>query len=689
MVQKAPTGLADNDTVQVTEKSSLQPMVQKAQKGFADNDAVQVTEKPSIQPMVQKAQKGLSDNDAVQGTEKPSIATSEASLSADKIRLAAMSERPKTSPVYDEQSTELQTPPPRPSNSSSVEVRSSIDDRTYQVSTASLSPRIPVSNEEHQQKSAAIDTTKAGTAPVRSNYQRLMEPPIFEKTEDVSTSKNSDVKSSLATAVPSASGLRAEETTAPVISASITPKAKGDPQSLADRSTVPVPNQNRIFPNEGDRELMPRSLGSATLPTAKATPATSSALLTNADSDSESAESLTLMSEGGKPATAISQNRPRDSESSVKVLQNQARLVGRGDEVEADYLPREPSSASRLPPVSTTPPSAAPIVSSVADLLKPLTPKSETRVTPEKTSLSRTASLSSTVDIPLAARPSLISSLPAPVVLQDEGNRFGAASTFTPLPLPTSSVPVSLPAPTSVSQIPPPSDESITASALMEFGDEFTTNLWQERQFSRSLQRKEGAFSLRSNELGSQHTQTSTSTISPSTLSATSPTSSIATSSSSTNANAVNASPLSVLTASNPQISAQLAQRLVQLVQQGQEQASLRIDPPELGPLELKIRLAQDQLDVQFIAHDALVRERVQDSLPRLRDLLNQQGFNLADANVADSGGQSSAFQQSNGFARQQEAPKSSDSTGKTSVETPLPQGVKSSTNAGRLHRYV
>lgn len=75
--------------------------------------------------------------------------------------------------------------------------------------------------------------------------------------------------------------------------------------------------------------------------------------------------------------------------------------------------------------------------------------------------------------------------------------------------------------------------------------------------------------------------------------------------------------------------------------------AEIQIDPPELGALQVRIQIHQDQAQVQFISPHHQVREAIEGSLDRLRDLFQQQGMQLAHSQVADGGGRGSAQQES------------------------------------------
>ncbi|MFN3882834.1 MAG: flagellar hook-length control protein FliK [Nitrincola lacisaponensis] len=91
----------------------------------------------------------------------------------------------------------------------------------------------------------------------------------------------------------------------------------------------------------------------------------------------------------------------------------------------------------------------------------------------------------------------------------------------------------------------------------------------------------------------------------------------------------------------NPAWSRALGERAVMMAQQGPRIAEVRLDPPELGSLRIRVQIhGNDQVSLSFNAPNAAVREVLEQSLPRLREMFNEQGMNLADASVSDQSAQ-------------------------------------------------
>jgi flagellar hook-length control protein FliK len=71
------------------------------------------------------------------------------------------------------------------------------------------------------------------------------------------------------------------------------------------------------------------------------------------------------------------------------------------------------------------------------------------------------------------------------------------------------------------------------------------------------------------------------------------------------------------------------------IVHQGRQVADLQLNPPQLGPLEVRVVLGADQASISFTSPNAVVREAIQAALPRLSEILQEQGVMLSDVSVA------------------------------------------------------
>ena len=70
------------------------------------------------------------------------------------------------------------------------------------------------------------------------------------------------------------------------------------------------------------------------------------------------------------------------------------------------------------------------------------------------------------------------------------------------------------------------------------------------------------------------------------------------------------------------------------MVDRGEQVASLRLSPENLGPVEVRIAVREGETSVWFAAAHADTRAALEQSLPRLREMLGASGLSLADASV-------------------------------------------------------
>lgn len=86
----------------------------------------------------------------------------------------------------------------------------------------------------------------------------------------------------------------------------------------------------------------------------------------------------------------------------------------------------------------------------------------------------------------------------------------------------------------------------------------------------------------------------------------------------------------------SPQFTGQVAQRLAIMSSEQIQTARIQLDPPELGSLQVKIKVQHDQVSVAFASGHQVVRDALESQTPRLREMLEQQGVELKDVNVSD-----------------------------------------------------
>lgn len=82
----------------------------------------------------------------------------------------------------------------------------------------------------------------------------------------------------------------------------------------------------------------------------------------------------------------------------------------------------------------------------------------------------------------------------------------------------------------------------------------------------------------------------------------------------------------------------ELGQQVLLAVDSGLQSATLHLNPPQLGPLEVHLQLQGGQVNAQFASPHQAVREAVQGALPQLHDLFSGAGLSLGQASVSREG---------------------------------------------------
>ncbi|MFK8020146.1 MAG: flagellar hook-length control protein FliK [Pseudomonadales bacterium] len=88
--------------------------------------------------------------------------------------------------------------------------------------------------------------------------------------------------------------------------------------------------------------------------------------------------------------------------------------------------------------------------------------------------------------------------------------------------------------------------------------------------------------------------------------------------------------------ASNPASNTvpQLGQRIQWMMTNAAQVAEIRVDPPELGSLQIQVSSDEKQTSVSFLTQTSAARELIEASLPRLREHLESMGIELGDTSV-------------------------------------------------------
>lgn len=96
-----------------------------------------------------------------------------------------------------------------------------------------------------------------------------------------------------------------------------------------------------------------------------------------------------------------------------------------------------------------------------------------------------------------------------------------------------------------------------------------------------------------------------------------------------------------------------LSQRIVTMITDDVQQARIQLDPPELGSLQVRIHIQNDQATIHVQAQHTHVRDALESNAFRLRDALANDGIQLEDFDV--SSGEQQSQEQLYGQAEGQE----------------------------------
>ena len=77
-----------------------------------------------------------------------------------------------------------------------------------------------------------------------------------------------------------------------------------------------------------------------------------------------------------------------------------------------------------------------------------------------------------------------------------------------------------------------------------------------------------------------------------------------------------------------------LGQKVVWMVSSDVQSASLTLNPPDLGPLQVVLHVSDNQATANFTAAQPEVRHALESALPKLREMLGDAGIQLSQANV-------------------------------------------------------
>ena len=126
-------------------------------------------------------------------------------------------------------------------------------------------------------------------------------------------------------------------------------------------------------------------------------------------------------------------------------------------------------------------------------------------------------------------------------------------------------------------------------------------------------------------------------------------------------------------------------QQLITMVSNGIQQAEIRLDPPELGQMMVRIQVQGDTTQVQFQVSQHQTRELVEQAMPRLREMLAEQGMQLTDGQVSQGDGRNGQGDQGSGTGNGRTATE----TDEISAEEMLTRSNLSTSSASGIDYYA
>ena len=96
----------------------------------------------------------------------------------------------------------------------------------------------------------------------------------------------------------------------------------------------------------------------------------------------------------------------------------------------------------------------------------------------------------------------------------------------------------------------------------------------------------------------------------------------------------------------------QVGQKIVWMVAGKEQSASLTLNPPDMGPMQVVLSVTNDHATVTFSSATPEVRQALEDAMPKLREMMSESGIALGNASVNDGAAQQQQQAQDQGNGR-------------------------------------
>lgn len=90
-----------------------------------------------------------------------------------------------------------------------------------------------------------------------------------------------------------------------------------------------------------------------------------------------------------------------------------------------------------------------------------------------------------------------------------------------------------------------------------------------------------------------------------------------------------------VISINRPDFSNAVKEKVMVMVNQKIRQLDIRLDPPELGSMQIKVNMQNEQAVVSFMVQNQSAKEAVEQQLSRFKEMMSESGVDVGEANVS------------------------------------------------------
>jgi len=138
-------------------------------------------------------------------------------------------------------------------------------------------------------------------------------------------------------------------------------------------------------------------------------------------------------------------------------------------------------------------------------------------------------------------------------------------------------------------------------------------------------------------------------------------------------------------TLGKPEWNQSMSKQISWMASQNIRSAEIKLTPSNLGTIEVRVDMNDDKLNVVFSSRDIGVRDSMEQAMPKLREMMEEQGLELGDTDVSEQTffeQQDEHFSQQESFARNVEYENRAPVVDSVNVEESIMQTVNTSMTA-------